>query len=189
MTRPLLISVALHAAAFIWLYAFFSARSIFEDSGTSLEIVVSAAGTGALSRSNGARRSLPAAAVAAVIASPSASAPEATRADFPANAQVPAIPVSSESESAIASAFSRNRVPEYPRVSRLRGEEGRVVVAVTVARDGARVSVPQTKQSSGFESLDRAALSAVESWSFSPLPRSERLELEIPFVFRLEEKR
>lgn len=189
MTRPLLISVALHAAAFVWLYAFFSAHSAFEDAGTSLEIVVSAAGTGALSRSNGARRSSPAASVAAVIASPSASAPEATSADSPANVQVSAIPVSSESENAIATAFSRNHIPEYPRVSRLRGEEGRVVVAATVARNGVLVAPPRTKVSSGFENLDHAALAAVESWSFSPLPESERLELEIPFVFRLEEKR
>lgn len=186
MRLPFFLSAVLHAAAFVWLYAHWGAFTAFDISGTNLEtnleIVVSPTGSGAIARSNTAKRALPREPVAS--ADPSAIAPVSAVASAPVSA------VSEpESENAVAAAFSRNRAPEYPRVSRLRGEEGRVVVSVVIAKDGTRIAPARAKLSSGFENLDRAAVASVETWSFSPLEHSERLDLEIPFVFRLEEKR
>lgn len=185
MKRVLLVSAALHAAAFLGLYVFSGVPRAFDLPGMNLEIVVSPTQAGVLLRANRANRALPDASPATNVASGSADLPPSA----PSAGVSTGVSSAAESENAIASAFSRNSVPVYPRVSRLRGEEGRAVVEVTIARDGARVSVPRIKQSSGFEALDRAALAAVESWSFSPLEHSERLDLEVPFVFRLEGKR
>ena len=59
------------------------------------------------------------------------------------------------------------RAPEYPRRARRLGHQGRVVLIVHVAADGtvARVEV---ETSSGFPSLDNAAVRAAERWRFQP---------------------
>ena len=51
--------------------------------------------------------------------------------------------------------------PRYPEGSRLRGEEGRVLLKLTFDNTNSLVKVEVT-QSSGFPDLDRAALSQVE---------------------------
>ncbi|MDO6563903.1 energy transducer TonB [Amphritea sp. 1_MG-2023] len=57
--------------------------------------------------------------------------------------------------------------PQYPRLARKRGIEGRVMLQVTINRHGA-VEALQVAQSSGSELLDRAAQKAVQDWQFVP---------------------
>jgi protein TonB len=52
-------------------------------------------------------------------------------------------------------------------MSRRRGEQGRVTLKVVVNVNGEAEKV-QIDQSSGFELLDKAALSAVKNWKFIP---------------------
>lgn len=81
-----------------------------------------------------------------------------------------------------------NTPPRYPRVARVRGYEGVVVLRVYVNAVGSVGSL-KIKKSSGFESLDKAALKAIQKWKFTPakhLGRSVTSEIELPVRFRLE---
>lgn len=64
-------------------------------------------------------------------------------------------------------AYLNNPAPEYPRLSKRAGEEGRVLLKVLVSVEGRPESVEISK-SSGFERLDNAALNAVKQWRFEP---------------------
>ena len=64
-------------------------------------------------------------------------------------------------------AYLKNPPPEYPRLSRRAGEEGRVLLKVLVSVEGRPESVEISK-GSGFERLDTAALNAVKQWRFEP---------------------
>lgn len=66
--------------------------------------------------------------------------------------------------------YLRNPSPVYPPASRRLGEEGRVVLRVTVSAEGLPASVEIT-QSSGYRRLDEAARAAVERWRFVPARR------------------
>jgi len=57
--------------------------------------------------------------------------------------------------------------PDYPRTARLRGEEGEVVLEISVSAAGA-VDDVRVVRSSGFPSLDDAAVDAVRAAHFSP---------------------
>lgn len=57
--------------------------------------------------------------------------------------------------------------PRYPVESRRKREAGTVTLLVVVGEDG-RVEAISISQSSGFERLDRAALSAARRWRWSP---------------------
>jgi len=89
---------------------------------------------------------------------------------------------------ALASAVPRyrsNPPPEYPPEARARHQEGVVLLDVEVGADG-RTAEVGVKQSSGFPSLDRAAVSAVRRWTFEPartagLPVASRVEIPIRF--------
>jgi protein TonB len=61
----------------------------------------------------------------------------------------------------------RNLPPEYPAEAAREGEEGTVVLYVSVGPDGTARQV-EVMQTSGFESLDRAAKAAVLHWHFTP---------------------
>lgn len=83
-----------------------------------------------------------------------------------------------------ASGFLEGRYvhPEYPSIARLRGQEGSVWIDIEVSEGKlARVFV---RKSSGFLTLDNAALQAVRQWAFVD-------KLSISFVqkitFQLEE--
>lgn len=87
---------------------------------------------------------------------------------------------------------SRNAAPAYPRIAQIRGEEGRVLIRVTVDSVGRLAEAPALEQSSGSALLDKLSLEAVQSWNFpafmgkrAPLPRISFL---IPFRFSLEDK-
>ncbi|MDT8395200.1 MAG: energy transducer TonB [bacterium] len=80
--------------------------------------------------------------------------------------------------------------PEYPLLSRRRGEEGRVVITVQISAKG-EVRSAKVVSSSNYERLDRAALAVVEQASFSPATKfgmpvvSERM---LAYRFRLTEQ-
>jgi len=80
------------------------------------------------------------------------------------------------------------KAKRYPREARRMGWEGKVVVSFQINRKG-EVGGIRLIQSSGYEELDREALATLRRASpFSPPPlnEEERLELEIPLVFKLE---
>jgi protein TonB len=82
----------------------------------------------------------------------------------------------------------RHVAPAYPALARQRGLEGRVVVRLVIRADGVPDDI-SVAQSSGFDSLDRAAVEAIRQWRFEPARRAgmpvpeERLA---PVVFRLQ---
>jgi periplasmic protein TonB len=82
-----------------------------------------------------------------------------------------------------------DRPPVYPESARRRGEQGRVILRVSVAPDGDPTQVV-VGHSSGFTSLDDAALDAVRRWRFVPAMQSGhpvQAVAEVPVLFRLEE--
>lgn len=64
-------------------------------------------------------------------------------------------------------AYLENPQPSYPEVARRRGWQGTVVLQLMLDEQGLPHSL-QVHQSSGFEVLDRAALSSVREWRFRP---------------------
>lgn len=81
-----------------------------------------------------------------------------------------------------------NPPPRYPRRARSRGEEGRVLIRVSVLGSG-RVGGASISRSSGHSSLDRAALKAVKRWRFKPALRGGKpvkAILTVPVVFKLK---
>ncbi len=83
------------------------------------------------------------------------------------------------------------RRPYYPWRSRLRGEEGTVVIEVEILPDGRRGSI-EILSSSGHPLLDRAALRALERARFVPATKNGaavRSKKKIAFTFRIEEAR
>ncbi len=82
-----------------------------------------------------------------------------------------------------------NPSPDYPRGSRLRGEQGRVTLLVQVGMDG-RVTEAAVLGSSGHEALDRAAEAAVRRWQFEPATQQGRPVFStttVNIMFRLEQ--
>lgn len=85
-------------------------------------------------------------------------------------------------------AYLQNPRPEYPRISRQRGEQGRVMVRVLIGADGLAQQTEISK-SSGFPRLDQAALGAVAAWRFVPGKRNgvpEAMWFTVPIGFCLD---
>ncbi len=81
-----------------------------------------------------------------------------------------------------------NRPPSYPETARRRGNQGRVIVRVNVSADGEPLAL-SVARSSGYTTLDEAAIAAVRQWRFVPARRFGQpvaAEAEVPIVFRLE---
>lgn len=81
-----------------------------------------------------------------------------------------------------------NPPPEYPRLSRRLGEQGRVVLRVLIGADGSAAQA-EVRASSGFERLDQAALRAVLRWKYVPGRRGgtpEAMWFNVPVQFVLE---
>lgn len=87
-----------------------------------------------------------------------------------------------------ASPRADNPAPAYPYAARLRGQQGRVLLQVEVlsSGDAGAVAVAQT---SGHESLDRAAQQAVQQWRFHPAlrngqPVTASVQVPVRFAFK-----
>lgn len=85
--------------------------------------------------------------------------------------------------------YAHNPKPQYPEAARKEGWEGTVLLRVLVDREGKSKWV-EVNRSSGFESLDRAAMETVKVWRFHPARYGERLVeswVKVPIVFSLAE--
>ncbi|MBS0371156.1 MAG: TonB family protein [Proteobacteria bacterium] len=83
--------------------------------------------------------------------------------------------------------YLHNPKPAYPMMARRRGLEGIVRLDVRVSVDGIPTAV-KVRESSGHESLDEAATTAVWHWKFMPAKRGgEPIEdtVVVPVRFRL----
>jgi len=63
--------------------------------------------------------------------------------------------------------YRKHPAPKYPRIARIRGYQGNVVLEVLVDRTG-NVGDLRVLKSSGYPILDKAAEAAVKNWSFEP---------------------
>ncbi len=84
--------------------------------------------------------------------------------------------------------YFQNPSPEYPELAKQMRQEGLVMLAVDVDKQGFPIKV-EIKQSSGYRLLDQAALKAVSHWKFQP-GRMGDIPVEsavtVPIRFRLE---
>lgn len=83
--------------------------------------------------------------------------------------------------------YRLNPPPVYPTLARLRRYEGVVLLRVMVLADGT-VGALQLEKTSGYASLDEAALKAVRGWVFAPGRRSGAplaMEVQVPVRFHL----
>jgi len=79
-------------------------------------------------------------------------------------------------------------IPVYPFKALEKGIEGTVILSVRIGSSGIPGSV-DIKHSSGFESLDEAATSAVSQWKFTPATRGNQVIescFEVPVSFRIK---
>lgn len=84
--------------------------------------------------------------------------------------------------------YLHNPKPEYPRLSRQRNEQGKVVVNVLIGIDGTAQKA-EIKLSSGFERLDQAALATVKAWRYVPGKRggmAEAMWFAVPISFVMD---
>lgn len=84
--------------------------------------------------------------------------------------------------------YLRNPPPAYPPMSRRRGEQGEVLLLVSVSVEG-RPEHVEIRRSSGHQRLDEAALRAVRQWRFVPARRGDRpvaANVVVPIEFRLK---
>ncbi len=87
----------------------------------------------------------------------------------------------------VAANYLKNPPPKYPRYARKRKQEGKVLLDVSVKTDGYPRNIV-IAQSSGFDILDNAALSAVKRWKFLPARNgSAKVEanVKVPIEFRI----
>ena len=85
--------------------------------------------------------------------------------------------------------YEGNPKPLYPRKAKLFGWEGTVLLIVEVLADGTSGKI-EIKQSSGYDDLDRAAVTAIRKWRFNPA-RERGIAVteivEIPIIFDMKE--
>ncbi|MGQ0615067.1 MAG: energy transducer TonB, partial [Planctomycetaceae bacterium] len=84
---------------------------------------------------------------------------------------------------------TRCAAPDYPESARREGAQGRVVLRLRISAAG-RVLAAEVAKSSGWRSLDAAALAAVARWEFIPALEDGRpvpFAVLVPVNFALEE--
>lgn len=84
--------------------------------------------------------------------------------------------------------YLHNPPPDYPRMSKRLGEQGRVVLKVLIGEDG-QPQKAELQTSSGFERLDKSALEVVMRWRYVPGKRggvAEAMWYQVPIQFTLE---
>ncbi len=87
--------------------------------------------------------------------------------------------------------YARIAKPKYPRQARKMGWEGTTLLRVLVNQKG-KTKFIEISRSSGFATLDKAAMKAVKRWRFHPARSGmEAVEswVKIPIVFNLEESK
>jgi protein TonB len=80
----------------------------------------------------------------------------------------------------------RNRPPLYPVEAEIRGEHGAVVVVIHVSENGLAAGA-DVLESSGFDILDQAAITAVRKWHFRPALKEGRaipFDMQFRFIFQ-----
>ena len=85
--------------------------------------------------------------------------------------------------------YLRNPAPPYPSLSKRMGEEGKVVLRVSVNPQGTADSV-DIKTSSGSPRLDESAQKTVRNWKFIPAKRGDtpvQSWVLVPIIFKLEQ--
>jgi len=85
--------------------------------------------------------------------------------------------------------YRLNPSPKYPRIARIRGYQGNVLLDVLVNTDG-KVDDLKIYKSSGHPLLDRAAVSSVKRWLFEPGMIGEKktdMWVRVPIRFELRE--
>ncbi|WP_310886801.1 energy transducer TonB [Pseudomonas syringae] len=105
---------------------------------------------------------------------------------------VPGKPPASATEPTLVGPYGRagylnNPPPTYPPVAARLRQQGVVVLRVHVRADG-RPEQVQVFTSSGFDSLDQAAIKAVNQWTFMPAKRGEVATdgwVNVPLSFKL----
>lgn len=131
---------------------------------------------------------------------PKAAAPvvEATESNVPAPAAVVAAPaepkpVAPPAEPVSLARFDadylKNPAPAYPPLSRRMGEEGKVILRVSVNPQGSADSV-EIRTSSGSQRLDESAQKTVRNWKFIPAKRGDiavQSWVLVPIIFKLEQ--
>ena len=102
----------------------------------------------------------------------------------------PAAPVSEPvSQARFDADYLRNPPPHYPPLSRRMGEEGKVILRVSVNAQGSADSV-EVKTSSGSPRLDDAAVHTVKKWKFISAKRGDtpvQSWVLVPIIFKLEQ--
>ena len=117
-------------------------------------------------------------------------APVAAQTAPPAPAPAPPAPVQAAPVTPpnFNAAYLNNPAPAYPPVARRQGHQGKVVLRVYVNVSGTADQV-EVRTSSGFSTLDQAALSAVRRWRFVPARQGEQpvaAWVLVPLTFTLE---
>jgi periplasmic protein TonB len=110
----------------------------------------------------------------------------------PINTQVaevkPAKTIEEYTPPSFSAEYLHNPAPEYPPMAKRRGEQGRVLLRVTVSETG-EATVVLVSQSSGYALLDQSALHAVRNWQFVPARFNNHAvtaEVTVPVRFTLE---
>ncbi len=115
----------------------------------------------------------------------------------PISAPAPAIEPQSAPAAAPAAAtqarfdadYLRNPSPPYPPLSRRMGEEGKVMLRVSVTPQGTAAEV-QIHTSSGSPRLDESAQKTVRNWKFIPAKQGDTAVQSwvlVPIIFKLEQ--
>lgn len=105
----------------------------------------------------------------------------------------PAAPSTAASESVSQARFDadylKNPAPAYPPMARRMGEEGKVILRVSVTPQGS-ADVVEIKTSSGSPRLDESAQKTVRTWKFIPAKRGDSAVQSwvlVPIIFKLEQ--
>ena len=131
-------------------------------------------------------RPAPSARVSEPAPAPSPSAPVEDATAPPAVLASASVPIARE-PSIARPRYKRNPEPTYPALAHRRRQEGIVLLAVLVDAAGRPESV-EIQTSSGFASLDAAAVTAVRDWEFEPGRRDGEpvaSRVEVPIQFQL----
>ena len=125
-----------------------------------------------------------------VIETTASTAPATVIAAPPENKVANAAPTEeSFSQARFDANYLRNPAPPYPALSKRMGEEGKVVLRVSVSPQGTADSV-DIKTSSGSPRLDESAQKTVRNWKFVPAKRGDtpvQSWVLVPIIFKLEQ--